>query len=281
MPQQLCRMIVALWISIGAVGCATQKQSYTARTGVEQLLISSAIDQSLAKIDLQPLQNRRVFLDTKYLDCVDKNYVIVAMHHRLLALKAQLVDKSDEAETIVEVASGAVGTDSEELFVGVPEIPLPPPSPIAIPRLSVFTRSKMNGTAKLLVVAYDAKTKRPVINSGSALARSDQKTWNLLGTGTVQTGSVPTELAAATGEIDFNIGTVASASRNAIFQTGDSASPSNPPSTGSPAPTADIRPVVQPKPAAQQVSMQTTHAGTGWEKLTPVSSPPAPSSDRK
>ncbi|MCZ2341782.1 MAG: hypothetical protein LC104_08295, partial [Bacteroidales bacterium] len=123
--------------SIVIMGCATQKESHTARTGVEQLLISSAIDQSLDRVDLNPLRNRKVFLESKYLDCVDKNYVIISMHHRLIAQGSRLVEKAEEADAIVEVGSGAVGTDGQELFVGIPEIPLPPPSPVAIPRLSL------------------------------------------------------------------------------------------------------------------------------------------------
>ena len=46
-------------------GCATQKESHTPRTGVEQLLISGAVDQALAKYDLTPIANRNVFLETK------------------------------------------------------------------------------------------------------------------------------------------------------------------------------------------------------------------------
>jgi hypothetical protein len=196
--ETLCLFV----LGITSAGCATQKESYTARTGTEQLLISSAIDQSLDKVDLHSLNRHKVFLETKYLDCVDKNYVIVSLHHRLLIAGAKLTDKADEAEYVVEVGSGGVGTDAQELFVGVPEIPLPPPSPIAIPKLSFFTRNRLNGTAKLLVVVYDAKTKAPLVNTGPSLARSSQNTWHMLGTGTVQTGNVPDEIAAATKEHD-------------------------------------------------------------------------------
>jgi hypothetical protein len=138
------------------------------------------------------------------------------MHHRLLQAGARLVDKPDAAHVVVEIGSGAVGTDAQELFVGIPEIPLPPPSPISIPRLALFTRSRMNGTAKLLVVVYDAKTKAPVISSGTLLARSDQNNWNVLGAGPVQTGSVPEEIAAATGEVDFNVVNAAQMAKQSI-----------------------------------------------------------------
>jgi hypothetical protein len=169
---------------------------------LEQLLISSAADGALNKVDFAPIARAKVFLETKYLDCVDKNYIVVAMHQRLLAHQCTLVDKPEDANVVVEVASGGVGTDRHELFVGIPEIPLPPPSPIAIPKLALFTRTKAMGTAKLSVVAYDAATKQAVINSGYSLARSDHQNWNVLGAGSVQGGTLTAEIAQATGEND-------------------------------------------------------------------------------
>jgi hypothetical protein len=225
MRKLICQCAFISFVLAGGFGCATQKESFTARTGVEQLLISSAIDQSLDKVNLAPVQSRKIFMETKYLDCVDKNYIIVSMHHRLLAMRAKLVDKADEADLVVELGSGGVGTDAEELFVGVPEIPLAPPSPIAIPKLGIFTRSKLNGTAKIMVIVYDAKTKAPVINNGCTLARSDQKTWHLVGAGSVQTGSVPNEIAKATGEVDFNVMSVAAATKNVIVGPSEPATP--------------------------------------------------------
>lgn len=187
-----------------ATGCATQKDSHTARTGVEQLLISNAVDRSLDQIDYSPFRDKQVYLETKYLECVDKNYVIGSLRQRILHQNGRLLEKADGADVIVEVASGGVGTDTQELFVGIPEIPLPPPSPIAIPRLAFLTRTKMNGTAKILVNAYDAKTKVPLTAPGANLARSDQNNWNVMGIGPVQSGTVPREIATATKEVDLS-----------------------------------------------------------------------------
>jgi hypothetical protein len=205
--NRLTAFALCLGLTLLTSGCATQKESFTARTGVEQMLVSSAVDKSLDNFNFAPLRGKEVYLETKYLDCVDKNYVLLALRHRLVVAGALLPEKADKADVIVEVASGGVGTDAQELFVGIPEIPLPPPSPIAIPRLSFLTRQKMNGTAKLLVVAYDAKTKRPIMPTGMSLARSDQKNWNVLGMGPMQTGSLPTEIAATTKEKDFSVTT--------------------------------------------------------------------------
>ena len=194
------RLFVAVALLAG--GCSSMKKTHTARTGIEQLLISTATDRALDKIDLRPVSRAKVMVETKYLDCVDKNYIIVALHQRLLGHGCTLVDKAEDAEVILEVASGGVGTDGSDLFVGVPEIPLPPPSPIAIPRMPIVERNRSIGTAKLTVIAYDTKTKLAVINSGYSLARADHRTWNVLGVGGMNSGAIHDELANHTGELD-------------------------------------------------------------------------------
>ncbi len=187
-------------------GCATIKESDTARTGVEQLLISSAVDRSLDKIDLRPIARAKVYVEEKYLDCTDKNYVLIALHQRLLQQNCTLVGKAEDSDITLEIASGAVGTDRHDLFMGVPQIPLAPPSPISVPKMTLYERSKAMGTAKLVVVAYDSKSRQSVINSGVALARSDYKNYTLLGTPGLETGSVEKQIVAATGERDSVIG---------------------------------------------------------------------------
>jgi len=201
-------------------GCATIKRSDTARTGLEQLLISSAIDRSLSGIDWSPIRGAPVFVETKYLDCVDKNYVIVAVHQRLLANGCTLVEKAEDSAVTVELGSGAVGTDHLESYLGIPEISLPA-SQIALPKLAIFTRDKSNGTAKLAVFAYDTKSKLPVINAGTTLARSDHSDWSVLGLGPVVSGSVPAELQAATGESEWSLGgpvVVASGTKSTVIR---------------------------------------------------------------
>jgi hypothetical protein len=203
MRRKLCDGLCLGWLLAAITGCATTKESDTARTGIEQLLVSSAGDQALDKIDLTPVRFAKVHLEEKYLDCVDKNYVIVALEQQLLLNGSTLAAKPEDADVIMHVTSGGVGTDRQEKFVGISEIPLPPPSPISIPKMALFSRSRANGTAKLRIVAFDAKSRQPVLQSGVALARSDFKSWKVVGAGPVESGSVPTELAAATRKADF------------------------------------------------------------------------------
>lgn len=194
--------LVLVYLVLATCGCSSMKESFTARTGIEQLLISSATDKALDKVDFRPIAQAKVFVETKYLDCTDKNYVIVGLHQRLMKQGCTLVDKVEDAQVVVEVASGGVGTDGTEMYVGSPDIPLPPPSPISIPKVPLVRRTRSIGTAKLAVVAYDATTKVAVINAGYSLARTDHRTWSVMGAGGYNSGSVHDELTRSTGDID-------------------------------------------------------------------------------
>ncbi len=182
------------------LGCATMKESDTARTGLEQLLISNAVDQSLAKVDFRPVSGAKVFLKTDLLDCVDKNYILLSTRAKLLENRSTLVDKADDADIIMEIASGGVGTDRTEMVVGTPEIPLGIMG--SVPKVNVYERKKAMGTAKLAIIATDAKSKQPVINSGFSLARSDHQHWSMMGSGPVLSGSVANQLKEHTGSTE-------------------------------------------------------------------------------
>jgi len=101
-------------------GCTTTRTTDTARTGMEQLLISNAVDQTLNKVALPPVAGRKVFVDDKYLDAIDKGYILGSMRQRLLASGAHVVDAKEGSDLTMEIFSGAVGTDNVESFLGVP-----------------------------------------------------------------------------------------------------------------------------------------------------------------
>lgn len=191
---------VSVCLLFWASGCASMKQSDTSRTGLEQLLISNAIDQSLEKVDFRPIAGAKVHLKTDLLECVDKNYAILQTKSKLLANQCTLVDSVDDAEVQLEIASGGVGTDRTEMVVGTPEIPLGLMG--SVPRITFYERNKAMGTAKLAILATDVKSRQPVINSGFSLARSDHQHWTTLGMGPIYSGSVAEQIQSSTGQVD-------------------------------------------------------------------------------
>ncbi len=179
-------------------GCTTTGTSNTARTGMEQLLISNAVDQALSKYNFQGLAGAKVFIDNQYLEGVDKGYILGSLRDRALQHGVRLVAKAEEADIVMEVRSGGVGTDSTETYVGMPGIAIPGPMPVELPEVRVWNRSSQLGTAKLGIVAYDVKQGHLIDFGGFSLARSDDTNWFLLGIGPFQNGTVREEVSLAT-----------------------------------------------------------------------------------
>lgn len=189
-------------VSSLSTGCAKNVTSNTARTGTEQLLISNAIDQALDKVDFSAFSGTKISIEEKYLDAVDKSYLMSSIRHRLAYYGATIVADVKEADIILEPRSGAVGTDNSEMFYGVPEVVLP--GMLSLPELKLVTRSQQRGTAKIGIVAYDAKSHRILGSGGVSLAVSDQNSWNVLGVGPYKSGTVPQEVSTGVSGGSFH-----------------------------------------------------------------------------
>ncbi len=192
-PVGLC--LLALCTAL-TCGCTTTKQSNTARTATEQLLISNAVDQSLNKIDFSPLAGSAVFVEEKYIDCVDKGYVIGSIRHKLLQAGATLAGKPEEAEAIMEVRSGSVGTDSTSSYVGIPGFTAP--GMIGIPDIKLVTRDSQKAVAKIGIVVYSVKSKRELGEGGVSMALADDTNTYVLGHGPKQSGTLRYEVNRST-----------------------------------------------------------------------------------
>jgi hypothetical protein len=192
----------ALTLCVLVSGCAKSKMSATARTATEQLLLSNAVDQSLTRVEFASFNGRKVFFDDKYLDSVDKQYVVGSIRHRLMQSGATVVADAASADVVLEVRSGALGTDSAETFYGLPEVVIP--GMVTLPELKLATRNNQTGTAKLGFVAYDAKAGHVLGAGGVSIAVSDHNDWNVLGVGPFKSGSLKSELKSAAERDVYN-----------------------------------------------------------------------------
>lgn len=185
-------------------GCGTTKH-YTA---TEQLLMSDAVDATIAKMDFSPLSLRKVFLDVTYIKqptysgqslIIDANYMLSALRQQMVADGVLLVENREDAELIAEPRIGALGIDGHDVIYGmpasnaisnasavVPGAPLLPP----LPEISVARREDKQGAAKVAVFAYDRLTKQPYWQSGIAQSKSNSKATWVLGVGPFQRGSI-------------------------------------------------------------------------------------------
>ncbi len=194
-------MALLILLSIaGVCGCAQMKTSTTARTGAEQLLISNSVDQALNKVDWTPFHGKSVFVEEKYIDCVDKAYIIGSIRHRVAAAGGKLAAAADKSDIVVEARSGGVGTDISDAFVGIPAVTVP--GFLTLPDIRFVTHQLETGTAKIGLIAYDAKTRKVLGDGGTSLAKSDNSNWYVFGTGPYQTGTIPKEVTRSTTGAD-------------------------------------------------------------------------------
>jgi hypothetical protein len=178
-------------------GCTSARTTNTARTAREQLLISNAVDHSLAKIDFAAFQGSKIYVEEKYLDCVDKGYIIGSIRHRAMVNGASLAAKPEDADIVVEIRSGAVGTDTADSFLGTPEIVLP--GMLTLPEVRLIARNNQSAMAKIGLVAYDAKTHQLLGDGGVSSSLSRDNNWYVLGVGPYQNGEVRSEIQRTTG----------------------------------------------------------------------------------
>ena len=210
-PHLLQRAVACLLfaLAIANSGCGTTK-SFTA---TEQLLMSDAVDSTLAKMDFREISGYKVFLDTQYVvgagkvipgvampvNLINSDYVISGLRQQLTAAGCMLVDTRELADIICEARCGALGTDGHSMIYGLPAsnllnsassvIPGSPALP-TIPEISVAKREMKSAAAKVSVFAYDRETREPLWQSGIAQAGSSARDTWILGVGPLQYGTI-------------------------------------------------------------------------------------------
>ena len=189
-------MALSSALMLCSIGCSSMKRSDTARTGREQLLISNAVDQSLSKCDFSSFQGTKVFIEDKYMESIDKGYVISSVRHRLMMNGATLAAKPEEADVILEMRSGGIGTDNADSYVGIPAIVLP--GMLTLPEVHFWEKTRQTGIAKIGIAAYDAKSHEMLGAGGVTAALSSDTNMFFMGIGPYEYGSAKKEIDTTT-----------------------------------------------------------------------------------
>lgn len=195
---QTCSIVllssICVVLATVAAGCGTVKTTNTARTGTEQLLLTDAWDQALAKIDFRPLTGVPVFLDTTNATAIDQGWITSSLRQAMLTQGVLLRTKAEQAQWIVEARVGAYGTDTSDWMLGLSQTTIPPtitgvPAG-TIPELAIAKKTDQTGVAKLALFAYDRTSGQLVWTSGTAQAGSNAKNVFIGGVGPIKNGSI-------------------------------------------------------------------------------------------
>ncbi|SMF14093.1 hypothetical protein SAMN06265365_10568 [Tistlia consotensis] len=160
--------------------CSSQTVTQPARSATEQLLISTAIDRAAERLAAALPVRGKLFLEPVNLDGNDGKYAVGAVREALLRHGDRVVASRLDADTIVELRSGALSIDSDSLLVGVPSISLPLVQGLATPKIALFSEDLNQGVVKLVGTAYDPKSGELVAASGPAFGFANQAEWTAL-----------------------------------------------------------------------------------------------------
>ncbi len=143
----------AVLILIHLFGCSTRTVSNSPRTAIEQMLLSTAVDTALEKLELPQVKAKKLYIDLTNLTGPDSEYMRVAIRGRFAEIGAILTDSREDAQLTAEAASGCIGTEYKSFIIGIPSIPVPG-STIPTPEASVFRKVEQTGIMKFLIFVH-------------------------------------------------------------------------------------------------------------------------------
>ncbi|HUN45534.1 MAG TPA: DUF6655 family protein [Stellaceae bacterium] len=174
--------MLALLATLTLTGCSTLRDTQPPRTANEQLLISTAADHAADQLSLQLPPNAKVFVDTSDFDAIDAKYAIGTLRDRLAKQGALLVADRKDADTVVELRSGALSINQRSMLIGLPAIPVPIPlaGTVTTPEIALYKKSEDEGVAKFAATALDAKQGRLAAYAGPSYGFSHRTHYVLL-----------------------------------------------------------------------------------------------------
>jgi Family of unknown function (DUF6655) len=168
------RLAVALaaLASAALAGCQGGIRSTTTeRTATEMLLVSTAAERAMLRLDVLALAGRRVACDFTYLVAIDSRYVQSGLRQRLAEAEAILVSLDDDPDVVLEVRCAGLGTHTGDFDLGIPPLPVTVPGSELLalsPELTLGIHVR-EGWACLEVWGYDPRT--------LTLAFDEQRLW--------------------------------------------------------------------------------------------------------
>jgi hypothetical protein len=190
---------LALLIMVLSTGCTTIKMTGTARTGTEQLLLTGTWDSALAQVDFSPMSGTKVFLDPSHITVVDKDWIISSLRRTMAEQGLLLAENKEKAQTILEVAIGAYGTDERDRKFGLPGFSLSPSlttgaalsSSGTSTSLTFSQTNQQDAVVKATLFAYEAKSGRLVWESAPLYNAQGVRDHFVMGSGPYRLSSRP------------------------------------------------------------------------------------------
>ena len=165
-------------------GCADPNITRTGRNAIEQLVLTTAADRTVSKMDFRMLKGEKVRFDYGNMTPqVDKNYIQGILEARISAAGAIIALKPEEAKYVLRPLCATFATEDDRIMFGTPQLPIPIPQAgisVIIPELPIFKRIRRFGHCKLAVEIVDAKTNKQIRVEGPFISGAVNTNWVIL-----------------------------------------------------------------------------------------------------
>ena len=169
MRKLLLQMMLAAGIAgIGAFfcGCSDPMVSNTARTSVEQFLLSDVIEQAADQMKFSAYKGKKAVMDYNYLaPQVDKPVIQGLVERRLAECGVIVVADKKDADIIVQLVCPVLATNMAKFLVGTPSLPVPVPDTsvqIVIPEIPLFMKLTRSAHGHFSVNILNAQDLAPI-----------------------------------------------------------------------------------------------------------------------
>ncbi len=175
----LHRSLLLFSLLLITTGCTSLRTTTTARTALEQALLSQAAETSMQKLKFEKAGLRSYLIKKDYLAAVDAEYLMGTLNQRLLSLGLRAADADAEAELFVYPSVAHAGIDDYSFLIGLPSIPLSLPGVggITIPEAALFKHTNQRASNRLFVTIKDAKTKQHVLTTETVNSEKYYDRW--------------------------------------------------------------------------------------------------------
>jgi hypothetical protein len=175
-----CALILAM---LGLSACTTVRESRPQRTATEQLLVSTAVDRAVERMNLKIPVGTRTYVDAGQLEGGDGEYAAAVIRERLLRGGVNLVGERGQADLIVEARTGAMSIDDRNTLVGIGSFNAPIPfagEAFRIPEIALYREKERLGVAKIAAVGYRTSDGMLIDFTGPQFGYSHENEWLVL-----------------------------------------------------------------------------------------------------
>ena len=176
-----------------AAGCGTVRETLPGRAAMDEILVSTSADRAIDRLSTTWMRDKKVFIETANLECLDKPYVIERLRRHVAGGGAMLLSSAEGADVILEVASGAMSFNKRDYIFGIPEIPLPIPNvgTFKTPELALLKAVFYRGKGKLIFNAVDPATNKQIRRIPDCIGEANAYFWWILLTGPYEFSKLP------------------------------------------------------------------------------------------